>query len=281
MAKRTKLKLFRWLLIRVSLWTVVVGLLVAAGAFFWIDRTIQDKFSHRLWDLPVHIYSAPFEIYPGMSISVETLVRRLHGLGYRQVASVARVGEFAVDNQSVELITRPFGFWDGPQPSSTVNIRLVSGKIGSVTERGSSSPIPILRLRPQLIGSLSQSQHQDRYLVELDEYPRLLLETLLVVEDRRFLKHHGVDLWAVARAGIANVLAGRIVQGGSTLTQQLIKNVYGRDDLTFTRKIQEAATAVVLELRLDKRQILQAYCSSSLIVRSRNSTSMKLHSLSA
>ncbi len=243
------------------MWIVTLSVLGGTALFFWTDYQIREKFNKQLWDIPVHIYSSPFEIYPGLTGSADLLQKRLLGLGYRRVGQARGVGEFSAADGSMTLITRPFEFWDGPQPARAVNIQLSGGRIHSIEDRDSGAKVSLLRLKPHLIGSLSQSTHQDRYLVRLDDMPRLLLETLLAVEDRRFVKHWGVDPWAIIRAAWANFRAGRIVQGGSTLTQQLVKNVYGRDDRTYTRKFLEATTALVLEYRLDKRQILEAYCN--------------------
>ena len=248
-------------MIRFTLWVIGLGLLGTVALVFWIDHTVQQKFGTQLWDIPVHIYGSPFEIYPGQIISSDPLNQRLLGLGYRRVNKVTGAGEFVSSKDSIELVTRPFEFWDGPQPSRAVRVDFAGGKIRSIYGKASGQPVPLLRLKPQLIDSLSQSRHEDRYLVRLDDMPRLLLETLVAVEDRRFTKHRGIDLWAILRAAWANIRAGGIVQGGSTLTQQLIKNVYGRDDPTYRRKLLEAATALVLEYRLDKRQILEAYCN--------------------
>ncbi len=259
--RKKKPNILRSLLIRVVAWTVGLILLGSVVLFLWVDHTVQQKFNKRLWDVPVHIYASTFEIYPGLPITTALLESRLLGLGYRHVASVRDMGEFSANGNAVDLVTRPFEFWDGPQPTRAVRVQFADGTIQSVIDGDTGGKISLLRLKPHLIGSLSQSAHQDRYLVRLDDMPRLLLETLLAVEDQRFVQHWGVDPLAILRAAFANIRAGRIVQGGSTLTQQLVKNVYGRNDRTYTRKLLEAATALVLEYRLDKRQILEAYCN--------------------
>ena len=231
---------------------VVVG-------FFWIDNIVRDRFDRQLWEIPVHIYSRSFELYPGLTITRDRLESRLRGLGYRHASAVEGAGEFRLNSESIDLVTREFTFWDGPQKSRSVRVKLNGSTIGSITDRRSSQSIPVLRLKPHLIGSLSQIQHEDRYLVRLSDTPKLLLATLIAVEDRRFMKHHGVDLRAILRASWANLTAGRIVEGGSTLTQQLIKNVYGRDERTYRRKLLEVAMALVVEYRLHKHEILEAY----------------------
>ena len=257
--RRRKSGILRSLLIRFLVWGIVLVSLGVVVGFLWIDNIVRDRFDRQLWEIPVHIYSRSFELYPGLTITRDRLESRLQGLGYRHVSAVEGAGEFRLNSESIDLVTREFTFWDGPQKSRSVRVKFNSSTIGALTDRRSGQSIPVLRLKPHLIGSLSQIQHEDRYLVRLGDTSQLLLATLIAVEDRRFMKHHGVDLRAILRASWANLTAGRIVEGGSTLTQQLIKNVYGRDERTYRRKLLEVAMALVVEYRLQKHEILEAY----------------------
>ncbi len=113
-------------------------------------------------------------------------------------------------------------------------------------------------------GSVLAEWHagEDRVLVEYDEIPRHVLNAVVAIEDERYWTHSGVDLRALARAVIANVEAGEIVQGGSTITQQYLKNVLLTPEITLDRKIEEAALAVRLEVSLTKEQILERYLNT-------------------
>ena len=240
---------------------VSLAVIGAAAGFFWIDYQIQERFGQQLWDIPVHIYSRSTEIYPGLPIQAEHLQNRLESLGYRKVSQPGKPGEYFRNGNTIDLVTRKFQYWDGQRNPITARIQVRNGAIAGMVDRRSGSDISLLRLKPILIGSLSQLQHEDRALLRLDEIPKLLLTTLLAVEDRNFTNHHGVDLRAILRAAWANLTAGRITQGGSTLTQQLIKNVFGRDEQTYRRKLLEIAMALVIEIRLEKHEILEAYCN--------------------
>ncbi|WP_237753695.1 transglycosylase domain-containing protein, partial [Pseudomonas aeruginosa] len=110
-----------------------------------------------------------------------------------------------------------------------------------------------------LIGGLYPAHHEDRILVKLDQVPTYLIDTLVAVEDRDFWNHHGVSLKSVARAVWVNTTAGQLRQGGSTLTQQLVKNFFLSNERSLSRKINEAMMAVLLELHYDKRDILESY----------------------
>ena len=242
-------------------WTVVLGSFSVAIGFIFLVHQIRTEFKENLWDIPVHIYSNSVELYSGLQVSPVHLERRLQSLGYRQSEVVQNPGEYRLQGNSLYLVTREFTFWDGFQESKAVHLTMNDHEITSLTDVRMKQRIHSLRLRPQLIGSLSQQVHEDRELVRLQEIPKLLLTTLVAVEDRNFPNHHGVDIRAIMRAAWVNFKADRIVQGGSTLTQQLVKNVFERDERTYQRKLMEIATAFVLEILLEKHQILQAYCN--------------------
>ncbi|MEQ8660867.1 MAG: transglycosylase domain-containing protein, partial [Gammaproteobacteria bacterium] len=116
-----------------------------------------------------------------------------------------------------------------------------------------------MRLDPVEIGSINPRRFEDRMLLAYAELPRRFVAALVAVEDHRFFEHHGVDVFGLARAMVANLRAGRFVQGGSTLTQQLVKNFYLTRERTLARKLTEMMMAVSLELRYDKHQILETY----------------------
>ena len=253
MLKRFCLKLVFWTIFVVSFGGII--------AYIYLDHEVRQQFSGKLWDIPVHIYSNSYELYPGIRLASERLEQRLQGLGYRKKTVARYPGEYSLQDRSVHLVTREFTFWDGHQKSKAVRLEINNRQITSMTDSRTGQPVNSLRLRPLLIGSLSQLTHEDRELLRLQEIPKLFLSTLIAVEDRNFPTHHGVDVRAILRAAWANFRANRIVQGGSTLTQQLVKIVYDRGERTYQRKLREVATALVLELRLEKHEILETYCN--------------------
>ena len=119
--------------------------------------------------------------------------------------------------------------------------------------------LPLLRLDPPLIGNIFTTHSEDRIVLGPDDVPAILLDGLKVVEDRDFDKHGGVSVRAIARAMWANVRAGEIEQGGSTLTQQLVRSYFLDNRRTLTRKLREALMSVLLELHFEKADILNAY----------------------
>jgi penicillin-binding protein 1B len=123
----------------------------------------------------------------------------------------------------------------------------------------------VVRLEPLLIGGIYPKNLEDRILINIDQVPPFLLETLVAVEDRDFYSHWGVSPKSIARAIWVNTSAGQMTQGGSTLTQQLVKNFYLTNERSLTRKLTEAMMAMLLELHYSKQEILEAYLNEVFV----------------
>ena len=243
---------------RLTLWTLLIATIVFVLWCVWIDRQIRESFSSLQWALPARIYARPMELYPGASHSLDEVQTTLQQLGYREVSQLNRPGEFRRLGQSLQIQTRGFDFWDGPEPTQTLAVFFAGDRITSLERIGGGS-VPLARLEPVEVTQFNPDTGEDRLPLALGDVPLVLIEAVIAVEDSRFYEHHGVDPKGIARAMLANIRAGGIVQGGSTLTQQLVKNLYLHRDQTFRRKIEEALMAVALDLRFSKNQILEAY----------------------
>jgi penicillin-binding protein 1B len=240
-------------------WFSLGLLLVAGGIGAWyvqqLDREIQSRFEGKRWALPARVFARPLELYVGRALTPELLRLELEALNYQE--GDARPGQFSFQGNEVALHTRPFVFSDGPEPARSVRIRLSGGTITDVRDQGGS--VDLMRVEPMLIGSIYPTHGEDRVLVTLADVPPGLVAALLATEDRRFLAHRGVDPIGILRAAWANLRAGRTVQGGSTLTQQLVKNFYLTHEQSLKRKLNEAVMAILLEYRYSKEEILEAY----------------------
>jgi penicillin-binding protein 1B len=242
-----------------ALGVVLLALLVVLGAYvLMLDRQIVRQFEGRRWDLPAQVYARPLEIYAGLRISTAELEAELAGLGYTRTATPRTQGTWNRSGSRFRLVTRPFRFWDGEQPSQEAVVVLGPGGVTNLTGPD-GAPLPLLRLDPPFIGNIFTVHGEDRVVVRPDEVPPLLLEGLKVVEDRDFDHHRGVSFRAIARAMLANVRAGSVEQGGSTLTQQLVRSYFLSNERTLSRKLREALMSILLELHFGKEDILNAY----------------------
>ena len=239
--------------------TLSVGVLVFAGYLLKLDREIRDRFAGARWALPAQVYASPLELYPGLSLSAAELTHELQRLGYRQDPQVTGTGTYAAGERRVDIYLRPFNYWDGAQAAQRLSVQFSESQILALAAMDSGEPREITRVEPMLIGSIYPKQGEDRVLVRIDAVPALLRDGLIAVEDRSFHSHLGVSVKGILRATVANLRAGHVVQGGSTLTQQLIKNFFLNSKQTWQRKINEAFMALLLEGHYEKNEILEAY----------------------
>ncbi len=226
----------------------------------YLDRVITQKFEGQKWALPAHVYTRPLDIYVGQRIQQQDVINELRELGYREQASpaeVSRVGRYYSQEGAVDVFLREFVFWNETQEASRVQIRWQDNLIVDLV--AGSSAVDDVRIEPRSFGSVSPLSHEDRSLITLEEAPKPLIDALLVMEDRKFYRHFGVDPLGIARAMVRNITAGRTVQGGSTLTQQLVKNYFLTSERTIKRKLIEMVMAILLEIHYSKEAILQAY----------------------
>ncbi len=249
------------------LWLVLSALavlaiaLVGGGVYvYWLDRWVTREFEGKRWSVPARVYARPLELYPDKRLTPANLERELGAAGYREVSTVDDPGEYSRNGQRFHVHTRAFPFSDGREPGRPLALRFDGDRIAALRHAATGDALTLVRVDPATIGRIQPNHNEDRHLVRLDEdVPRSLLEALLAVEDQSFAGHIGIDVWGIARAAWANLRAGEIVQGGSTLTQQLVKNLYLNPRQTLGRKANEAIMAVLLEAHYDKAAILQAY----------------------
>lgn len=238
----------------------VAGVVVVGLAYVvYLDVVIRIKFEGKRWALPAHVYARPLELYEGAPVNQHELQLELNQIGYRPAYRVTEPGTYRRKPDGFEVRTRGFHFWDGVEASQTVKISFADDTVAAIRNTGSTEAINLLRLDPMFIGGIYPDKHEDRLLVRLDETPDVLKQALIAVEDRNFYSHHGLDFKAIGRALWANLRAGATVQGGSTLTQQLVKNFFLSNTRSLWRKANEAVMAVLLELHYDKDEILEAY----------------------
>ncbi|GBE10638.1 penicillin-binding protein 1B [bacterium BMS3Abin12] len=232
--------------------------LVALAYVLYLDHTIRSRFEAKRWSLPAQVYARPLDLYPGMALSARQFAFELRALGYRRVADPAAPATYARRGGEYRFVTREFTFWNGDQPAHRAVVRFAGGHVRGLTNFSGGS-LALLRMDPVQIGDLYPSRAGDRILVRITQAPSLLVRGLVAVEDRGFYHNFGVEPKAILRAFIANLRAGRVVQGGSTITQQLVRNFFLSNRRSLLRKAKEAVMAILLDLHYRKRQILEAY----------------------
>lgn len=237
----------------------VVGL--GGGYLLLLDREIVSRFEGRRWRLPSKIYSDTFSLYTGGRFQGDHLLNRLRRLGYQPSKQrPPRKGEYRAGQGFMEITLHDFLYPSGEFEGFPVRIEFVESTIKRLRDlRDPAKEIYSVDLEPELITGLFEQVWEERELVSLADVPDHTVDAVIAVEDHRFYEHFGLDFSSIARALLANIEAGRIVQGASTLTQQLVKNFYLTPKRSFTRKAKEALMALLVEIRYTKEQILEAY----------------------
>lgn len=235
-----------------------VLLVLGVVALIYIDAQIRHRFEGHRWSLPAKVYARPLELFTGQQLAQGQLKFELTQLGYRWVTQAKAPGQVQKTNQGMIIYSRGFRFVGGDEQGHLVEVNLVGDKIVGLRQTSGAS-IAVLRLEPQLVGGIYPAHNEDRELIQLDDLPNGFIETLLAVEDRQYYAHYGVSPWGIMRAMWANIRAGAVVQGGSTLTQQLVKNFYLTDQQTLWRKLIEAPMALLLNIHYSKDEVLEVY----------------------
>ncbi len=240
-------------------------LLVVVAAFMlfsylgYLDFNVRKQFEGKRWAVPARVYASPVELYAGHAMTADKLEVLLKMLHYRNDSTLAAEGSYFKNGTQVTLKTRDFVFWDQHQASVAMQLSFSAAGIVAMKDMATAQDLAIVRMDPVQIGSFYPTVKEDRVLIKLEEAPDALIKGLLASEDRDFYQHFGISLKGIARAIWTNVLAGGMVQGGSTITQQLVKNFYLTNERSLSRKAKEALMAFILEYRYGKNEILEAY----------------------
>ncbi|MGD9188286.1 MAG: penicillin-binding protein 1B [Desulfobacteraceae bacterium] len=237
---------------------VLVGVLLAASYAVYLDFTVRARFEGKRFALPARVYARPLELYPGLKLRSTELLAELSLLGYRETVRPSAPGSYHWSGQVMELVTRPFAFGNGRQESMALRVIFDGSVVQTLQRQADSTQLDLVRLDPAMIGGIYPGKNEDRVLVGLSEVPQHVVDALIAVEDNRYYRHHGIDPRGIARA-VYTIISGGGLQGGSTLTQQLVKNFYLTADRTLRRKFTEMVMALLLEIHYSKEEILETY----------------------
>lgn len=242
-------------------YSVVVSVVILVGYCVYLDAQIRDLFDGRKWSMPAKVYAQPITLSLGYAIDEKQLDRYLERTGYVKIvteqASAVNTGTYQQQGERWSIQRRGFQYIDQSLPAGEVNLILRRGEIVELAFSGEQRQS--LLMEPQYLGGILTQHTEDRELTRLQDVPAELVAALILTEDRAFFQHYGVSLRGIARAFISNIRAGRTVQGGSTLTQQLVKNFFLSSQRSLVRKINEALMSLLLELHYSKEEILETY----------------------
>lgn len=245
------------------------GLGLALGAtgpmVVYLNRLIDARFDLGQQPVASRVYARPLVLAPGLRISADLLQIELAEARYRSDVTASSPGSYRRDGQRFQIHTREFRFGDGNERAERVEVVIESGKITRLQRLSDRKAIAKKRLDPARIATILPSDDTERLPMPIAQMPALLVAGIQSVEDRNFKDHPGIDLWGITRAMWANLKARRWVQGGSTITQQLVKNTLLSNERVFRRKLFEIGLALLIDARFDKRTILESYLNRAYI----------------
>jgi len=247
--------------LRRALWLVALAAGLALGfETARLDQIVRDRFEGRLFRVPSKVLSAPVVVATGLDAEALDLEGTLARLGYRPHAAEEPLppGRYVRRGTRLRIHRRPVDHPTRPEPALEAELELAGARIEAIRDaRGRA--LGVLMLEPELVGAYYGPDRAQRELVRVGELPPHVVDAVLAVEDQRFFEHGGVDVFRILGALLANLRSGRVIQGGSTLTQQLVKNFFLTPERSLTRKVQEAWMSLLVEARYEKSAILEAY----------------------
>lgn len=258
-------------------WTISTALILALCAFltltyFWFefsDRIDRRLLSGDVFTASAGIYSAPKTLRVGEQITMLELIEYLKSAGYieRNNQADASRSRYAVDRDVLGIEPGLTGMIDGKREFHALSVKFAKDtkSIQAIGDRDSNTEVRDAKLEPKILSSVAAEGDGRRKTVTFNDLPPHLVKAITVTEDRAFFEHYGVNFRGIARAlwrrydaeddsPIAN-------QGGSSITQQLVKNLFLTREQTLQRKVTEAYMSVILETRLDKQEIFTLYAN--------------------
>ena len=246
-----------------ALAVLIIVFVISLAVIAIIDSRVTNKLEGVLWTVPAKVYSRSLDLAEGLSINKSNLLRELKMLSYSEKKNPTKPGEYFYNSNKLNIFLR--GYED--QNSGLFKILIRDGRVEEITNQLGLS-VDLVKLEPIAIGGMYPSHMEDRILLSWPQVPSILIDTILSVEDQTFFNHKGISLRSISRAFFTNVKAGDIEQGGSTITQQLAKNLFFSPEQTIKRKIMEAIAALLIEFHYSKEEILLAYINDVFLAQS-------------
>jgi penicillin-binding protein 1B len=249
-----------WPWLRIPFW-IGMGLLVGFVLPYTLvlNKRVQDRFNDLVFAVPTRVYARPLPLAAGMPMTPAALELELTFAGYSADGHGQVAGSWVKQGGRYTISSSGYAGPDGGELPKRIRVTLGKGVVQSVQDATGGKNIALTHLDPARIATLYGASQEERRFVHLADVPPLLLSGLQAVEDRDFKHHIGIDFGAIVRAAYANLRAGHTVQGGSTLTQQLVRNLFLSRDQTLARKVNEALMSLLLEAHYSKGRILEAY----------------------
>lgn len=234
-------------------------------AFYYVryDKIIARKMSGQIFNNSAKIYARPEVIRDGEAYTADDLVAKLKRAGYTEEGHKPESpwGKYRLNGDTVEIMPGPQSF----HSPDTAVVRFKSGEISSISsggDKGGGQELDGYELEPQLVTALFEGeQRTKRQLVTFNELPKVMVNAVIAIEDRRFFQHSGVNFYRLIEAAIIDLREHGRQQGGSTLTMQISRGFFLTPEKRIKRKLTEMLIAIELEQKFTKEQIFELYAN--------------------
>ena len=249
-----------WLLLYPVFFVALFGIIAAGIYGYSVTDELIEKFEGRRWKIAGHVYSDTLTLVPGNNVKTLGLTGKLVRLNYQPAkGELPRQGEYRAGQDAYDVYLHDFKYpWEKVQ-GYWLRLNMKDGRIQSMMNMTERKEVFSAELEPELIGRFFGPDREERDLVAYEEVSPYLINAIVAIEDKAFFRHHGLNFRGLARMVIANLKAMKLVQGGSSITQQLVKNFYLTSERTIRRKVKEALMALVLERLYTKEEIFEVY----------------------
>ena len=243
-------------------------LLSATGAGVFIhfylrfSRIIEARLEGNVFGNPAVILAAPGELHCGQTANAHDIALHLKRAGYTEGQNVRGVGSFTLTANGLDVRPGPESFFqNGHHVEAPVRLEFQGNRLMAMTNLDNMTALQDYGLEPEPLTTLFGASRSKRRLIHYQDLPPVLVDAILATEDHRFYSHHGVDSFRLVAAALADLRSDKRLQGGSTLTMQLARNLFLTPRRTLRRKLAEIFFAMILEHRLSKQQILVLYAN--------------------
>jgi penicillin-binding protein 1B len=240
---------------------VAVTAIVLLDAYYKFSRMIDRKISGEVFQNTAKVFAAPMVLFPGQPVRPWDVTTYLKKVGYTETGkALSKIGEYRYSKKSLEIT--PFAGSHNGSSEDSVRVQFNEKSITRISSLAAAkSELSAYELEPQLITNLFDKSREKRRLIQYDDIPKVLRDSVLAIEDRRFFEHQGIDPWGIVRAAFVDLTKRGITQGASTITQQLVRSFWLSPERKVLRKAKEIYMAFILESRLNKKQIFTLYAN--------------------